>query len=300
MDIKSIQTLVAIADHRSFQAAATVLNMSISNVSLQIQALEKDLGETVFDRSTRPPRLTDTGIELVERSRKILQLWNELGSSVVGGDKQGKLKIGSVHTAVAGGVSVALGRLRKRDPGLFLQLNTDLTTKLVQQLQNHRIDCAIITELEKPVIDMDFMPIACEELVVIAHRKAKGDDYREVLESNAYIRFNRQATLAQLIDAEFKHREIQVDTSMEITTLDAISSLVKNGLGVSVVPVGKNLESLSRGVRTLAFTDPPVYRTLGLLVRNDNPRRHLIERLLQELQGVYGSYCEEPGDAAIP
>ena len=287
MDIKSIQTLDTIADHRSFQAAAMVLNMSISNVSLQIQGLEKDLGESLFDRSTRPPRLTDTGVELVKRSRKLLRLWDELGSGVVGGDKRGMLKIGSVHTAVAGGVSVALGRMRKRDPGLFLQLHTDLTTQLVQQLQNHRIDCAIITELEKPVIDMRFVAIAREELVVIAHREAKGEDYREVLQNNAYNRFNRQATLAQLIDAELKQRDIHVDTAMEITTLDAISSLVKNGLGVSVVPVGKNLKPLPRGVRTLPFINPPVYRILGLLARNDNPRGHLVDVLLEELQRTY-------------
>ena len=288
MDIKSIQTLVTIADHRSFQAAALVLDMSISNVSLQMQALEREFGEALFDRSTRPPRLTDTGAELVSRSRRLLQLWDELGSNVVG-NKRGILKIGSVHTAVAGGVSVALGRLRKRDPGLFLKLHTDLTTELVKQLQNQKIDCAIITELEKPVIDMQFTAIARDELVVIAHRHARGDDYREVLTSNAYIRFNRHATLAQLIDAEFKIRNISVDTSMEIATLDAISSLVKNGLGVSVVPVGKNLKSLSKGLRTLAFTDPPVYRTLGLLCRVDNPRGHLIVSLLEELQRTYAS-----------
>jgi len=287
MDIKSIKTLVTIADHRSFQSAAMVLNMSISNVSLQVQAMENDLDEALFDRSTRPPRLTDTGVELVARSRKILRLWDELGSGVVGGDKRGILKIGSVHTAVAGGVSVALGRLRKRDPGLFLQLHTDLTTQLVQQLQNDRIDCAIVNELEKPFIDLDFMPIAREELVVIAHREAKGVDYREVLQNNAYIRFNRQATLAQIIDAELKQRDIRVDTSMEIATLDAISSLVKNGLGVSVVPIGKNLKSLSKGVRCLPFTNPPVFRTLGLLARPDNPRRHLIDVLLEELQRTY-------------
>ena len=75
---------------------------------------------------------------------------------------------------------------------------------------------------------------------------------------------------------------------MEITTMDAISSLVKNGLGVSVVPVGKNLTALPRGIRTLAFTDPPVYRTLGLLWRTDNPRRHLIGVLGNTLRQTYG------------
>lgn len=293
MDIKSIQTLVSIADHRSFQAAATALNMSISNVSLQVQALEKHLGEQLFDRSTRPPRLTESGVEFVLRSRRLLEQWEALGNSVGNPDSQGVLKVGAIHTAVEGGVAVALGQLRKRDPGLFLQLHTDLTTQLIRQLQNHRIDCAIITEPEIPVADMWFELIAQEELAVIAHHRAIGEDYREALESNPYLRFNRQATLAQLIDGELKKREIKVNATMEITTLDAISSLVENGLGVSVVPIGKNLRSLPGSIRTIPFTAPPVYRRLGLLVRNDNPRAHLIEILRQELVRAYGGESAE-------
>lgn len=293
MDIKSIQTLVSIADHRSFQAAATALDMSISNVSLQVQALEKYLGEQLFDRSTRPPRLTATGVEFVSRSRKLLAQWEELGNSVVNASNQGMLKIGAIHTAVEGGVAVALGQLRKRDPGLFLQLHTDLTTQLIKQLQNHSIDCAIITEPEKPVLDMQFEIFAREELAVIAHQQAIGEDYREALENNTYLRFNRQATLAQLIDGELKRRDIKVNSSMEITTLDAISSLVENGLGVSVVPTGKNLRSLPESIRILPFTSPPVYRRLCLLVRHDNPRAHLVEILRQELIRAYNGESKE-------
>ncbi|MDH5355214.1 MAG: LysR substrate-binding domain-containing protein [Gammaproteobacteria bacterium] len=288
MDIKSIQTLVSIADHRSFQAAATALDMSISNVSLQVQALEKYLGEALFDRSTRPPRLTITGIEFVSRSRKLLAQWEELSNSVVNPNHQGMLKIGAIHTAVEGGVAVALGQLRKRDPDLYLQLHTDLTTQLIRQLQNHSIDCAIITEPETSVADMQFELIAREELAVIAHHQAIGENYRQALENNTYLRFNRQATLAQLIDVELKKRGIKVNSLMEITTLDAISSLVENGLGVSVVPIGRNLRPLPSSIRLLPFTSPPVYRRLGLLFWKDNPRVHLIEILRQELIRAYG------------
>jgi DNA-binding transcriptional LysR family regulator len=254
-----------------------------------MNALEEHLGVRLFDRSTRPPRLTEVGADFVAQSRELMVSWEKLGNSIHINQSQGTLKVGAVHTAVAGGVSVALGRLRKRDIGLFIQLHTALTTELIKQLQNHGIDCAIVTEPENPVLDMHFFPLAKEELGVIAHREVVGKDYRQVLSNNPYIRFNRQATLAQYIDAEIKRREIQINPIMEVTTLDAVESLVKNGLGVSVVPIGKNVRSLPRSIQTLPFTSPKVYRTLGLMVRDDCPRMHLVELLLEELYRAYGT-----------
>jgi DNA-binding transcriptional LysR family regulator len=287
MDIKSIRTLVAIADHRSFQAAAHVLEMSVSNVSLQIQALEANLGVKLFDRSSRPPRLTEIGKDFVVRSRELLVSWENLSSNVIDNPRYGALKIGAVHTSVAGGVSRALGCLRKRDPGLFLQLHTALTPQLIKQLQNQSIDCAIITEPATQIIGARYTEIAREELGVIAHHNAVGDDFREVLSSNPYLRFNKKATLAQQIDGELQRRNIRVNSTMEITTLDAIESLVKNGLGVSVVPIGKNVRTLPRGIKCLPFESPRFYRKLGLVVREDCPRLHFVNLFLEELVNAY-------------
>ncbi len=287
MDIKSIRTLVTIADHRSFQTTAQVLEMSVSNVSLQVQALEADLGIKLFDRSSRPPSLTEIGKDFVVRSRELLISWDNLSSNVIDNPRYGALKIGAVHTSVAGGVSKALGCLRKRDPGLFLQLHTALTPQLIKQLENQSIDCAIITEPATQVVGARYTEIASEELAVIAHRDALGNDYREVLSQNPYLRFNKQATLAQLIDGELKKRSIRVNSTMEITTLDAIESLVKNGLGVSVVPIGKNVRSLPRGIRCLPFESPRFYRKLGLVVREDCPRLHFVNLFLEELANAY-------------
>ena len=288
MDIKSIRSLVAIADHRSFQAAAKVLGMSVSNVSLQIQALEEQLQVRLFDRSSRPPILTEDGSDFVARSRELLQHWENLASRVSTSSSQGVLKVGAVHTSVSGGVSKALARLRQRNPELFLQLHTALTPQLIKQLHGQSIDCAIVTRPLYPVPDMRFVAITKEQLCVIAHHEATGANFSEVLQNNPYLRFNRQATLAQLIDAELKRRGIRVNATMEITTLDAIESLVKNGLGVSIVPVGKNIRSLPRGIQAWPFKAPPLYRTLGLMAREDCPRMHLVECLIEALKRVYG------------
>ena len=287
MDIKGIQTLVAIADHRSFQAAADALGMSISNVSLQVRGLEIDLDARLFDRSSRPPQLTRTGNDFVQRCREVLVHWNNLESSVSADPGQGALKIGAVHTAVSGGVSTALGSLRRKKPGLFFQLRTDLTPNLIHDLKKQNIDCAIITKPDQINPEMQFIEIAREELGVIANREADGDNYRDVLERNPYIRFNKQATLAQSIDRELKKRSINVSANMEVTTLDAVASLVKNNLGVSIVPIGKNAPPLPRQIKTLPFTSNRFHRTLGLITRADCPRMHLVGLLKKELSIAY-------------
>jgi DNA-binding transcriptional LysR family regulator len=289
MDIKTIQTLVAIADHRSFQAAADALGMSISNVSLQVRGLEIDLDTRLFDRSSRPPQLTRAGIDFVQRCRDVLVHWNNLASGISTDPGQGVLKIGAVHTSVSGGVSTALGSLRQKNPGLFFQLHTNLTPNLIHELKKQNIDCAIITMPDQIGPEMQFIEIAREELGVIANRGADGKDYREVLELNPYIRFNKQATLAQSIDLELKKRSIHVNAAMEVTTLDAVASLVKNSLGVSIVPIGKNVPSLPQQIKILSFTSEPFHRTLGLIVRIDCPRMHLVDLLQEELSIAYRS-----------
>ena len=289
MDIKSLQIIVAIADFGSFQTAAKHLNMSVSNVSLQISALEKQAGLLFFDRGFRPPQLTDAGIEFIAQARALLIEWDNLNQNLTRHGSRGAIKIGAVHTAVAGGVSLALGNLRKQQPDLFIQLHTALTTDLIKQVGNQTIDCAVITEPPHPITGMKFVQIAREELGVIAHQSTPGKNYREILRTNPYLRFNRAATLAQRIDAELKHRNIEVNATMEIATLDAIESLVKNGLGVSVVPIGENVRPLPKEMIALPFKSPQFFRSLGLLMNEQSPRQHLIDMLLDALKKVYRS-----------
>lgn len=68
MDVKTLHTLIAIVDHRGFAAAGRAVGLSPSGVSLQIKALEDELGLSLFDRTARPPRLTSEGELFVGRA----------------------------------------------------------------------------------------------------------------------------------------------------------------------------------------------------------------------------------------
>ena len=124
MDVKSLYTLIAIADHGSFGDAGRAVGLSTSGVSLQVRALEDELGVTLFDRSTRPPRLTDQGRDFVRRARDVIAAWENLSDSLKRDAARGVLRVGAVHTTVSSMVPPALARLQTRCPDLHIHLMT--------------------------------------------------------------------------------------------------------------------------------------------------------------------------------
>ena len=75
MDIRTLYTLIAIADCGSFAEAGNRIGLSLSAVSMQVRALEEELEIAIFDRSRRPPVLTDAGLALVHRARDLIAHW---------------------------------------------------------------------------------------------------------------------------------------------------------------------------------------------------------------------------------
>ena len=76
MDLRQLNTLIAIADHGSFSAAARALYTVQSNVSAHISRLEKELGATLIDRQTG--RMTEDGNRVLERARRIMHEMDDI------------------------------------------------------------------------------------------------------------------------------------------------------------------------------------------------------------------------------
>ena len=172
MDIRTLYTLIAIADCGSFAEAGNRIGLSLSAVSMQVRALEEELEIAIFDRSRRPPVLTDAGLALVHRARDLIAHWESMSAALKKGTGAGLLKLGSVHTC-ASGVPLALRHLQKQGHGLEVHVTTGLTHDLERAVHHRQLDVAIVTEPEVPRSDLDFLPFVDEQLVVIAHRSVR-------------------------------------------------------------------------------------------------------------------------------
>jgi DNA-binding transcriptional LysR family regulator len=286
MDVKTLYTLVAVADRGSFGEAGKVIGLSLSAVSMQMAALEEELGIVLFDRSRRPPVLTASGLSLIHRARDLIAHWESLSESLKREAAGGVLKLGAVHTSVSGLLPLALKRLQQQGQGIEIRLTVGLTHELEMAVYHRQIDVALVTEPEICRGELEFTPFFDEPFVVIAHKSAVGATDQEILENNPYVRFNRLARVARIINDEIARRGLRVESTMEIDSLDGVVAMVANGLGVSVVPARGVTNEFPASIRKLPFGDPPLTRRLGILVPRDNPRMHFSQALLDALREV--------------
>lgn len=289
MDVKTLYTLVAVADQGSFAQAGKVLGLSLSAVSTQMRLLEEELGTVLFDRSRRPPVLTDSGRQLIDRARVLIAHWESLSESLKREAAGGVLKLGAVHTSVSGVLPLALKKLHKQGLGIAIRLSTGLTHELEMAVFHGQLDAALVTEPEIARSELEFRPIFDEPMVVIAHKTAIGETDRELLERNPYVRFNRLARVGRMVNDEFERCGLQVQSTMEIDSLDGVVAMVANGLGVSVVPSRGVANEFPSAIRVVPFGEPPIMRRLGLLMPRDNPRSHFSKVLLDALRDVAAS-----------
>ncbi|MCB9957858.1 MAG: LysR family transcriptional regulator [Rhodospirillaceae bacterium] len=282
---------MAIADQRTFAAAAQVVGLTQSAVSLQIKALESELGVILFDRTRRPPVLNADGRALVDRAREIIDLADQLTQSFRPDSMGSVLALGAIPTTLTGVLPATLGRLCRKMSGLRIRLSGGLSHELERRVHVGDLDVALVTEPEYLQPTLTWRPFAAEPLMVIAPEGCEGETDEELLTAMPFIRFKRFAWASRIIDSHLRERGISVDPMIEIDSLDGINMLVANGLGVSIVPRRHVDEPFPEGVRVVPFGTPPIVRTIGLIERSDTTKSMLTSALHEELVGM----CGDPG-----
>ena len=177
-----------------------------------------------------------------------------------------------------------LKSLQSAFPQLQIRVINGSSSSLVQKLSDGQVDVAICTKPANPIPGLDWHSIAVEPFAVVAPAEAKGDSWQDLLRDNSFIWFNRKTWAGQGIEEELASLNIDVESAMEIDSLDAISNLVSEGLGVSIVPICKGRGPFSDRLRTLAFGDPPFTREVGAFTNSDGRADLVIDAFIEALQ----------------
>jgi DNA-binding transcriptional LysR family regulator len=289
MELRHLKTLVAIAEHRTFAAAAEALCMTQSAVSQQIKALEQDLGVELFDRGTRPPALSLHGQTLVEKGRRIISLCEEATSTFSEKMLSGTLHLGAIRTSQTAALPKGLSIMRKKYPELHFRVNCGSSEELVAKVFGGQLDAAIICGLMNLGTGLRWLPFTDEPLMVVAPADTRGKTERELLEGYPFIRFNAKNSISQFINDDLGKRGFKLNQEMEFNTFRAIAAMVANGLCVSVMPQQAVSQPFQENVKKIPFGDPPLHRYVGLIDRKNNPKSPLVDALWQELWQLSGS-----------
>lgn len=291
METRQLKTLLAIHSHGTFALAADVVGLTPSAVSQQIQALENELEVTIFDRSTRPPRITPEGLQVLEMAKDILRRAEDTKASLRGDQIAGTLRFGSVRTSALNLLPRALVQMRQRYPALKPSLRVSLSSPLIADVAAGRLDAAIVAEHLGFPTALRWSPFLREPLWLIAPGGMEAADPIELLNTRPYIRFRSGVPLANLIDTELSRLGVVTNDVAEIDTIGSIVTCVRQGLGISVVPHVALETPEDVGISRLPFGFPQVTRQIGIVERTTSPRTEIIALLhavLSDLCGEYG------------
>ncbi|GLK80055.1 hydrogen peroxide-inducible genes activator [Methylopila turkensis] len=284
LTFKQFRYFEALARHGHFGRAAEACAISQPALSMQIKALEEELGAALFERDRRQIRLTSFGEEIARRAREIMRSLDELEgyARASRGGLVGRLRIGVIPTIAPYLLPGLIAELTRLYEGLDLHVRETLTPRLVQELNEGRLDMAIVA---LPVSEPSLVEASLftEDFVLVRPRRDEGKPVpnREALKEMRLLLleeghcFRDQA----LSFCNRSPHAAQPRDLLDASSLSTLVQMVEAGLGVTLVPeMAVAVETRSASVSVARFRTPPPSRTIGMVWRRTSP---LAQQLLQ-------------------
>ncbi|NLD75981.1 MAG: LysR family transcriptional regulator [Acidimicrobiales bacterium] len=239
MDLRQLAAITAVADHRSFSAAARALHTVQSNVSTHVARLEKELGATLVDRASGT--LTDAGEIVVSRARRIQSELEALTADVASakGDISGQVRLGTIGTTGRWMLPPLLTALQTNHPKIRVVTVDATTTSLLPHLVSGRLDAAVVNlPVEDP--DVETEPLFEEEHVALvpnSHPLAGLERLSLTDLASVPLLLEPPGTgFRDDLDADAARVGVSLQPQAEIDGMRLLASLAYQGFGAAVLP----------------------------------------------------------------
>ena len=253
MEIRQLRAFLAIAETRTFTAAALRLHVTQAAISMQIRQLELEAGIPLFNRTPRRVFLTEAGEHLLERARLILREHDaglaELAA--LAGAEHGRLRLASASGMVsADTLPVILKRLRKAHPQAEVSVTSGTSEGLVKRILAGELDVAFVS-LPVEARDVETELLSRDQLVAIAGPRHPLAAQKVIsafaLAEEKLILGERGGNTRRLIDEFFSKAGLRPTVAMELSRQSAIKNMVAADMGVGIVPLSVARDDVERG-----------------------------------------------------
>lgn len=289
MELYQLRAFAAVADSGQLTRAADRLHLSQPAVSAQIKALEEDLGQRLFDRTSSGMELTLVGRELLELAQRVLAAADALKTqaSALSDQVVGKLIIGTLSDPQFIRVGELLGLAVERYPHLDLELHNVFSKSALESVMDGALDASFYFG-ELP--DTSVAGLRLTEMVyrVVAPtawtNRFKKENWADIA-ALPWILAPEKSTHHALTRGLFNEHHVQPVRWVEADNESVIANLVQSGVGVSLVREDVALAMQKAG--QLFVWDPPRLPTTLWLIylaeRAQDPLIAVLVRMLREL-----------------
>jgi DNA-binding transcriptional LysR family regulator len=291
MDLAQLEVFVTVAQEGRFSRAAEKLHRTQSAISQTIRKLEEEIGEQLFDRSSREGRLTDVGQVLQDHAEKLLNLRQgaNLALLELRELQQGKLSI-AANELTALYLLPVLAEFRRLHPMIKIAVQRSLGRNIPEDIIRHNCELGILTyDPQSPLLKS--VVVYQDELVFVVPPKHPLASELEItiqqLGTESFVAHNVSSPYREKVIDAFKRHKTPLHMAVELPTLQAIKNFVAAGNGVAFLPeisVEKELESGE--LKSIPVKDLRLHRKLRLAYRKSASLSHAARAFLKVAETI--------------
>jgi DNA-binding transcriptional LysR family regulator len=304
MRLEQLQAFLAVVHSGSFQQASQQCGVTQSTISRQIQALEDLLGSQLIHRST-PTRLTVTGECFLPHAKKICQEWQTATGKVLDlmSGRQPELCVAVIHSVCTRYLPPVLQQFSLQYPQVQLRVTALGSDRATKVLRDGLVDLAIVmhnrfmaSSAELVVDDLFSEPI--QVLLPVSHPLATyGQVPWQELTRYPQVVFKDGYGMQRLVRDQFHRLGAEIKAVLELNTLDAFRSMVKQGGCIALLPQSALEECRRDPELTVRSTqDPILTRNVVLVTTVDRLRIPPIQHFRELTLNLLGQVRPQSGD----
>lgn len=291
MDINQLEVLVAVAQERSFSRAAELLNRTQPAVSQAVRRLEIEIGEQLFDRSSKDGTLTSAGEVLVEYARQMLNLRRDAQSAVreLRDLHTGKITLSAnEHTIFA--LLPVIEIFRREHPNIKVDVHRGVASRIPTEVLGREVEIGAVSF--KPEDEaVKSVAIVSDELTLVVspdHPFAKREFVLiKELGQESFVAHNAPSPYREKVLQAFEKHRTPLNISVELPSLEAIKRLVEQNVGIALVPKLTARAEIERGsLVSLPVKEIRLERRLHLIYRRNSALSHAAQTFLETARAL--------------
>jgi DNA-binding transcriptional LysR family regulator len=293
MDLSELHVFLTVASERSFSRAGAKLHRTQPAVSQAIRRLEDELGERLFDRSSKQGALTEAGRVLREYAQRLMRLSEEAEMAVreLRDLRRGRVLVGANEAAVHALLPL-IQRFRAGHPQIQVDVRRVPSRQVGVEVLQGSLDFGMITfqPAERGLLSLNIGP---DELVMLVHPQHPLASRKQVTMAEfgreTVIAHNDPSPARERVLRVFEQKHAPINIQLALPSLEAIKRAVEMKLGVALLPKRCALAEINRG-QLAAVRVPQVRlaRQLRLVYRRAGELSHAGQAFLAMAKQQHG------------
>jgi len=294
IDIRHLEYFVEVARQKSFSKAAIISHVSQSAISKMIKDLEKELGTSLFNRTSKYVQLTDTGLIFLDQAQQVVVMFHNLTIEFENKVKleKGKISIGLIPITSSTIFAQLLGEFKQKYPQIEIRLSEYGSKKVALAIQDGTLDTGVICIIPDQHY-FESLSISNDPLWVIVSSQNPISLLSSIelaaLSKQSFILYSQDYSLHDEIINHCKNDGFTPNVIFETSQRELMTQMVAANLGIAFLPSAVCKELDTDRIVSVPLTKPEIVQNTSIVWKRGRSMSHAARLWLQFAENYFTS-----------